>query len=217
MRNNAHMETNEAGLARFMSNPPEEAIETLLNSIANFFNNEITMEPPKITPKQLEILILLYKYRFLNRKQIQQFLNHKDPKRINAWLKDLTEKNITGRKYSYKIGENIKPAIYCLSTKSIRILKGRKDINDKILNRVYRDRKRSDRLITHSTLLADIYFFLKLQAVKGRQILQLFTKTDLSNHNYLPYERPDAYISLEDSQGNIKRYFLEIIDEGTPH
>lgn len=45
MRNNAHMETKEARLDRFMSNPPEETIETLLNSIANFFNNEIALTP----------------------------------------------------------------------------------------------------------------------------------------------------------------------------
>ena len=39
------METKEARLARFMSGPPEEAIETLLNSIANYFNNEIALTP----------------------------------------------------------------------------------------------------------------------------------------------------------------------------
>ena len=174
------------------------------------------METPEITPKQLEILILLYRYRFLNRKHIQEFLNHKDPKRINAWLKDLTQKNITGRKYSYRLKENTKPAVYHLATKSLRILKGRKGINDKLLGRVYRDKTRSERLIGHSTLLADVYFYLQSQASYDKQILHFFTKADLSTHYYLPYNRPDAYIALEDNRQNIKRYFLEIVDEGTP-
>lgn len=45
MRNNAHMESKEARLARFTNGPPEEAIETLLNSIASYFNNEIALTP----------------------------------------------------------------------------------------------------------------------------------------------------------------------------
>lgn len=41
--NNAHNETRAARLARFQSNPPYEAVATLLNSIANFFNNELSL------------------------------------------------------------------------------------------------------------------------------------------------------------------------------
>lgn len=44
---------------------------------------------PKITYKQKTILGLLYTHRFLTRIQIQTFLNHKDKKTINLWLKDL--------------------------------------------------------------------------------------------------------------------------------
>ena len=43
MQNNAHNETQAARLARFQSNPPYEAVATLLNSIANFFNNELIL------------------------------------------------------------------------------------------------------------------------------------------------------------------------------
>lgn len=168
-----------------------------------------------ITPKQLEILHLLYRYRFLNRTHIQRFLNHKDPKRINAWLKDLTDKNITGRKYSRRIKENTKPAIYHLATKSRSILLDRPDIDARVLKRVYREKNRSERLVQHSLLLADIFFLLNDQAKKYRQKLHFYTPVDLIHHYYLPYKRPDAYIALETS-GETKRYFLEIIDEGMP-
>ena len=50
------------------------------------------MTIPYITPKQQEIPKLIYKFRFLNRIQIQTLLNHKDKRRINSWLKDLSEK-----------------------------------------------------------------------------------------------------------------------------
>ena len=66
---------------------------------------------PTITNKQKEILLLLYRFRFLNRIQIQTLLNNKDYKNINLWLKDLTTKNYTGKIFERTPGIN-KPAIY---------------------------------------------------------------------------------------------------------
>lgn len=44
MENNAHLgETKDHRLKRFEDGPPYEVISTLLNSIANFFNNEIVL------------------------------------------------------------------------------------------------------------------------------------------------------------------------------
>src|ERR1700693_2093651 len=43
MQNNAHAETREKRLKRFNDGPPYEVIATLLNSINNFFNNEIAL------------------------------------------------------------------------------------------------------------------------------------------------------------------------------
>ena len=45
MQNRAHMESREKRLARLRGGSPIESIETLLNSIANFFNNEIELTP----------------------------------------------------------------------------------------------------------------------------------------------------------------------------
>lgn len=168
-----------------------------------------------ITPKQLEILTLIYRFRFLNRHQIQTLLNHKDPKRINTWLKDLTVRNILGRNYSTKLKENTKPAIYYLATKSRKILLEQENTNEKILRRAYRDKNASEKLTNHCLFLVDIYLLLWKQSPENHQELHFFTKSDLAEHYYLPYNRPDAYISLKD-RNITRRYFLEIIDEGTP-
>jgi hypothetical protein len=167
------------------------------------------------TPKQLNILLLLYRFRFLNRIQIQKLLNHKDPRRINTWLKDLTDRNIIGRKYSTKLLDNTKPAIYHLATKSRSILLTQPNISEKLLKRVYREKVRSEKLINHCLLVADIYFLLNKQTQTNNTKLHFLTKSDLFSHYYLPYKRPDAYIAIE-SKEETKRYFLEIIDEGTP-
>jgi hypothetical protein len=63
--------------------------------------------------------------------------------------------------------------------------------------------------------LADIFLLLQQSSLKNKHELHFFTKTDLASHYYLPYNRPDAYIAIKESD-QTKRYFLEIIDEGTP-
>lgn len=166
-----------------------------------------------ITPKQLKILILLYRYRFLNRIQIQTFLNHKNTKCINTWLKDLNNKKIIGRHYTRNTTENTKPAIYYLMTKSKNLLIDQSGVDEKLLiKRVYREKIRSQKLIQHSIFLANFYLDL-IKNAKDEKI-HFFTKTDLITHNYLPNKCPDAYIVKESKR--IKRYFLEIIDEGFP-
>ena len=54
------------------------------------------------TPKQLEILLLLYRFRFLNSPQIQAILNHKYHHRIQTWLNDLLTKDYIGQLYVFK-------------------------------------------------------------------------------------------------------------------
>lgn len=170
----------------------------------------------KVTPKQLEILILLYRFRFLSRHHLQQLLHHKTYNRINAWLRDLTTKKIIGRKYSKKLLANTKPAIYYLDTKSRQILAEQEQVETKLLKRVYREKSRSQRLINHCLTLADFYLQLLKEAPK--QKVHFFTKTDLASHYYLPFQRPDAYIAVEENEltKQTKRYFLEIIDPSTP-
>lgn len=171
------------------------------------------MDKNKLTKKQLEILILLYRFRFLNRIQIQQLLNHKDPKCINTWLKDLYDKKIIGRNYSTKPVEINKPAIYYLKTKSKSYLKDQLEEDDKMMKRIYGEKKRTPKFINHCLLSSD--FYLDLKKSNMPEEIFFYTKIDLLNHDYLPLNHPDAYVATKKGK-KIKRYFLEIIDEGTP-
>jgi len=49
------------------------------------------MKLAPITTKQQDILKHLYRYRFLNRIQIQALMGHKNNRRIAEWLKDLRD------------------------------------------------------------------------------------------------------------------------------
>lgn len=80
-------------------------------------------ELPKLTKKQRVILKLLYRFRFLNRIQIQALMGHKDPKTINLWLRDLRAKGYVEWIYSTHFAEKTKPAVYYLSLNGVRYLR----------------------------------------------------------------------------------------------
>lgn len=65
--------------------------------------NKKYMKINKITPKQIEIILLLYKFRFLNTNQFKTLLKHKDIRRINSWLKDLNKNKNNYYLTAYKI------------------------------------------------------------------------------------------------------------------
>lgn len=172
-----------------------------------------TVEPT--TNKQLEILLLLYRFRFLSRTHIQKFLNHKSHTLITTWLKDLTDRNITNRIYSKALVDINKPAIYFLGLKSKPILIEKANIEAAALQRVYRDKNSSQTFRDHSLFLADLYFHFLEVAKQNQAELEFFTATDLLKYAYIPLPRPDTYIVVRE-ENKTKRYFLEVIDDGVP-
>lgn len=169
----------------------------------------------KITNKQKEIILLLYKFRFLTTTHIQKLLNHKDPHRIKEWLSDLLDKSCVKRHYSRTtFGENTKPAIYYLAAKSRIILNNKKDIEMSDLEYIYKEHRREQKFISHSLFLADVYLFLVSQTDANEE-LKFFTKSELQEYAYFPDPLPDAFIAIRNNNGT-RRYFLDLFDEYTP-
>jgi len=120
------------------------------------------MTIPYITPKQREIPKLIYKFRFLDRKQIQKLLNHKDKRRINSWLKDLSEKDYLEKvPKDNTFAERSKPTIYRIGINGIRFLSIQDDCSKEIIKKLYKNKNRSDGFINQCILLCDIYLTLQ--------------------------------------------------------
>lgn len=175
------------------------------------------MSLQKITNKQQQILTLLYRFRFLNRIQIQTFLKHKYPKRINDWLKDLTQKEYIGKIYSNKLGENTKPAIYYLKLNSIKYLRTI-EFPAKQLKKLHREKERSGNFINKYLLLADIC--LDLQSKCNNKIkFAAATSSDLADpdykYNFLSELRPDL-VYVKELKGMKKYYLVEIFEQTLP-
>jgi hypothetical protein len=119
------------------------------------------MAKKDITNKEHIIIVLLLIFRFINSKQIQEFLGHKDHRRINSWLKDLVEKGYIERDFTPIYGTLTKPAVYTLS------VKGRKYTRQSYvyhfpayLKRISRDAKASKSFRIRCQIIADWYLTL---------------------------------------------------------
>ena len=166
---------------------------------------------PTITNKQKEILHYLYRFRFINRIQIQSLLNHKDPKNTNVWLKDLTTKNYTGKIFERTPGIN-KPALYYLTNNGIKFFSSAEGADKKRLRKLYQEKRRSQGFIDQCVLIANIY--LKLQA-QNLQDFKLYTQADLPTNSVIRDLLPSfAYVYLKDAK--LQHHTCEIIKDGTP-
>ncbi len=164
-----------------------------------------------ITTKQLSILYLLYRFRFLNRLQIQLLLNHKTPNRINPWLKHLTVNEFIGRHYLKTYGENNKLAIYHLKTPSKRILINKPGIINQQLIKIYKENTRSEVFRDTSVVVGDCYLYFFAFSKILNNTLHFYTKADQSEFTYLPRTISGVFLSLT-GQEETKYYFLEYLD-----
>lgn len=189
---------------------------------------------PKLKPRQIEILILLHRFRYLSRPQIQTVLGHKTWAKVIIWLNDLTDQHYIYRYYEPKLAG--KPAIYCLDKASVRYLRklasltpeqqgqagvpnAEKDyleITDSQLKRIYRDKTLSDTFREHCLFLADMYLSLQKDCRHFDSELTFFTNTDIQYVKHFPIPRPDAYYVIKRPDDKIERYFLTVFDPMPP-
>ncbi|MDO8618892.1 MAG: replication-relaxation family protein [Candidatus Daviesbacteria bacterium] len=161
------------------------------------------MELPHSSKKQKEIKQLIYTFRFLNSKQIQKLLNHKDSKTINTWLKDLTENKYLERDYTKTFGSSHIPAIYYIGLNGIRFLKKYHNLDKDYAKRLYGEKDKSDSFKNHHIFLADIYLSLPASYT-------YMSKSQLWEYEELRELKIDAYIKTT------KRYFLTLFDKYVP-
>lgn len=189
------------------------------------------MKLSPITPKQQTILEILYRLRFVNRVQIQQLMHHKDYKRINAWLKDLREKQYVEWIYSTDFTEKTKPAIYHLSNNGIRYLKTLTN-NDgteyrylpQEVRKRYREASRHKDFIVRCLLVVDFIITLEERSSTATGLKYSFNvKADYSDPNntfhFLCEFAPDLFYEKceQTTSGNmITPYLVTVFDSSLP-
>jgi ribosomal protein S8 len=188
--------------------------ENIKQNIQNNSTTKTKLQTIPITPQQQQILSLIYRFRFLDRTQIQQFMNHKNHKRILLWLNDLNEKKLIKTVEAKTIIHDAKAKIYYLTKNAIPILMAQ-DIADKsLLQKLYREDDRSPNFVNQCQLIAKIYLDLQNLTTKNYRYL-VYVKNDYSNHEFatlLSELSPHAYIE-QTKAGKTKCCFLEILPD----
>lgn len=163
--------------------------------------------------KEKEILIYLYRFRFLTREQIQRLTDQKFHSLTISRLNDLLKNNFIKRFYNPNLVNS--PAVYSLDNQGRKyLIDNYKDLklNKTVLDKVWRINKLTTQFRNHCLTLADVYISLKDTVAKLEATVSFYTKNDLQNIKYLITPHPDAYFYVKDSSGFKKYYFLDIFD-----
>ncbi len=192
--------------------PIQEGSKVGNGSSVNKNKQNVSLKKLYITSQQQQILFLLFRFRFLDRTQIQQLLNHKNHKRILEWLNDLTIKKFIKPIDPKTLTNNSKAKIYYLAKNSIQFLAAQDGYDRPLLQKLYRENNRSITFINSCLLLADIYLdFQNRTNDKVRSTMQV--KSDYYSYQFrdlLIDLSPSAYIE-QNKSGKTKRYFIEIL------
>jgi hypothetical protein len=177
------------------------------------------MKLSPITTKQQDILKHLYRYRFLNRIQIQALMGHKNNRRIAGWLKDLRDKQYVEWIYDGdSFIEKTKPAIYYLGLNGIRFLRAADEYPPEELRKRYRESSRKPDFIARCLLVADCCLTLKSKTLNSTHYI-FVTAPDYSNpdndYSFLTELQPQLCF-IKETPKNKTVYLVEIFDPTTP-
>lgn len=187
-----------------------------------------------ITKKQNTILTLILTFRFMNSKQVQKFLQHKDHRRSNEWLKDLVKKGYIDMDFKPVFGTLTKPAIYNLTALGRSYIRNTyPQTSKKYLSRLRDDSERSKAYKIKCQILADCFLisfenevsefvefiqsYLNGKATLKKDYLHFFTPVFYESLEFtlISKLKSDAYMYYRTAKG-ITHSFMYVLDSYIP-
>jgi hypothetical protein len=166
----------------------------------------------KLNPDQLEVLELLYKFRYASSDLVAQYFGKKTGTFVYKRLKILQDQGLIGKRYDSTYRLQGKSAAYYLLPSGARKLEELKKPNRPLnIKKLYKNKGLSEQFIQHCFDILNIR-----NQLNGRYGVQMkfFTKMNLDHedYDYFPQPLPDAYIRLESGE----QFFLDVCHNDTP-
>lgn len=162
---------------------------------------------------QIDILELLYKYRFGSRQLIAESLGRK-PDSLYRKLEVLVKHGYVKTRLEKRLKLHGVPAAYYLTPKGLRTLQALPDhehITDSVIKGSYKDST-----VTQSFVTQTLRMYAQTNRIlKAHPGLRVFTRRDMSRYSYFPKPLPDAFLSLKTDAGP-QRFFLDVIPDSLP-
>ena len=164
----------------------------------------------KLNVKQLSLLKLIYKFRFVNADLVAR---HKGMSRsaVNYSLAILLDQDLIGRRYgnSYRIAG--KGAAYYLTPKALRLLKDSITLNEQVVRAIYKNKTVGEPFVDDKLTVMRAYLALRNSYPEA---FNIFTPSELSGFSDLPEPKPSLYLSRKKSSATKHNdYVLDIIKD----
>ena len=160
----------------------------------------------KLTSKQLNLLHIVFKFRFVTSTLLSQYRNT-DKDSFNKRLQLLVNMKLLVKDYDPKWRIDRRPAEYSLSTLAIKLLR-EEGLHEKTLHSMY-----NNRLIKQSTRQR-ILVIMQLTVIlkqSYRDQFYYYTANDLAGQREFPLPRPSLYLlRVEPQTGLPNDYFIEL-------
>lgn len=166
----------------------------------------------KLNAEQLEVLMLLYKFRFGSNDLIAQYFGKKDRSFVFKRLKILQEQGLIGKRFDSSYRIKGKPAAYYLLPDGARLLQEHKPDRPINIRTIYKDKTVSEEFAEYCLKLLSLYCQLKARYGDN---FKFFAKSQLAAYDYFEDFMPGAYMRLENDAGE-KDFFLEYLQESKP-
>jgi len=149
-----------------------------------------TQKHYKLTPNQLHILILLYKFRFTTIPLLTAYKNLKSNSLQRTFDILLAERYVE-RRFDRTFKIDRKPAIYYLSAKGIATLMTDPRFNSATLHSYYKNKSISNAFMQHTVDTLDAYNIL-MQSYGNK--FEIFTKHEVAYFDDFSKTKPDLYL-----------------------
>ena len=165
---------------------------------------------------QIELLELVYKYRFISRQLVADCLNITYGSSIYEKLEVLVKGDYLGKRFDKQLKLQAVPAAYYLTPKGMRYLQSQPEhdlILDSAIKNSYKDKTVGQDFISHTLNVCKYTNMLRRHYPE----LKVFTRRDMSRYSYFPSQLPDAFLSLPLEEGEQpKRFFFDLISDNMP-
>lgn len=191
------------GLTKNSATQPTTSTSTELKPIVRKKLNEL----------QIELLQILYKFRFGNANLISRYQGQ-TARNINVRLKNLSAQEYIDRFYSDTDRINRRQATYFLLPKAIRLLQKDPELDFKGLHLNYSSRSASPTFVSHWLRMFRLY--LKFDELYGSKNLDFYTNTELAQETKFPKVRPDAFLSFGGRHNDIPDCMFDLLESNKP-
>lgn len=163
---------------------------------------------------QIDILEVLYKYRFGSRQLVADSLGIKAGSSLYEKLNVLIKHGLIAMRHEKRLKLLGMPAAYYLTSKGIKTLQsldGHDYITEAIIKASYRDKVLSQAFVSHTL---DVYRYTNALRHQYSD-LKVYLRRDMSRFSYFPDSPPDTFLSLK-LDDTPKRFFLDVIPDSLP-